>query len=130
MISHVNVGTNDFAVARRFYDPLMARLGWRLRFSNSASGRAGWEPAEGGRPLFLLGRPFDGAPAVAGNGGMVALLAPDRATVDDIHHMAIAAGGMDEGGPGLRPHYHPDYYGAYFRDLDGNKLCVCCHAAA
>ncbi|MFG1300071.1 VOC family protein [Xanthobacter sp. V3C-3] len=129
MISHVNVGTNDIAAARRFYDPLMARLGWRLRFSNSAGGRAGWEPASGGWPLFLLGRPHDGGRATSGNGAMVAFLAPDRATVDDIHRMAITAGGADEGPPGLRPHYHPNYYGAYFRDLDGNKICVCCHAA-
>lgn len=129
MISHVNLGINDIAAARRFYDPLMARLGWRLRFSNAASGRAGWEPASGGRPLFLLGRPYDGRPATAGNGAMVALLAADRATVDDIHRMAIEAGGTDEGKPGLRPHYHPDYYGAYFRDIEGNKICICCHAA-
>jgi len=57
----------------------------------------------------------------------VALLAPNRAAVDRCYSRAIASG--DEGRPGLRPHYHPNYYGAYFRDLDGNKLCVCCHDA-
>lgn len=60
---------------------------------------------------------------------MVAFLVHDRATVDDIHRMAMDVGGTDEGRPGLRPHYHPDYYGAYFRDRDGNKICICCHAA-
>ena len=53
--------------------------------------------------------------------------AADRATVDAVHAAALAAGGTDEGGPGLRPHYHADYYGAYVRDLDGHKLCVVCH---
>ena len=54
-------------------------------------------------------------------------LAADRASVDRCHAAAIARGGTDEGAPGLRPQYHPHYYGAYFRDPDGNKLCVCCH---
>jgi predicted lactoylglutathione lyase len=61
---------------------------------------------------------------------MIALLSPDRPTVDEVFAMALENGGQSEGGPGLRPQYHPDYYGAYFRDLDGNKLCVCCHNAA
>ena len=107
----------------------MARLGWRLRFFDAADGKAGWQPGPERFPLFLLSRPFDGGPATPGNGAMVALLAPDRASVDDIHRMALAAGGTDEGAPGRRPQYHPNYYGAYFRDRDGNKICVCCHAA-
>ena len=53
----------------------------------------------------------------------------DRASVDRCHSAALARGGACEGPPGLRPHYHPNYYGAYFRDPDGNKLCVCCHEA-
>jgi len=55
------------------------------------------------------------------------LLAPDRKTVDACHALALAHGASCEGSPGLRPQYHPNYYGAYFRDLDGNKLCVCSH---
>jgi lactoylglutathione lyase len=65
----------------------------------------------------------------AGNGQMVALLAATRAQVDAAHALALAHGGRCEGPPGLRPHYHANYYGAYFRDPDGNKLCVACHEA-
>ena len=77
--------------------------------------------------MLLIGRPNDGAPASPGNGQMIALLAPSRATVDACHAAAVANGGLDEGAPGLRPQYHPNYYGADFRDPDGNKLCVCRH---
>lgn len=82
------------------------------------------------RPLFLVGRPWDGKAAQPGNGQMVALLAPSRAAVDAAYAAALAHGGAGEGAPGLRPHYHPNYYGAYFRDPEGNKLCVCCHDPA
>ncbi len=60
---------------------------------------------------------------------MVALLAASRQIVDRAHAYALAQGGADEGAPGLRPQYHPNYYGAYFRDPDGNKICVVCHTA-
>ncbi|WP_242487905.1 VOC family protein [Pseudomonas sp. TH31] len=79
------------------------------------------------RPLFVIGTPFDEHPATPGNGQMIALLAPSREIVSRCHALALANGGSCEGPPGLRPHYHPDYYGAYVRDPDGNKLCVCCH---
>ena len=62
-----------------------------------------------------------------GNGQMLALLAKSRAMVDATYARAIGLGAACEGAPGLRPHYHPNYYGAYFRDLDGNKICICCH---
>jgi lactoylglutathione lyase len=58
---------------------------------------------------------------------MTALLAPGRAQVDAAYARALELGGSDEGAPGLRPHYHAHYYGAYVRDPDGNKLCICCH---
>jgi catechol 2,3-dioxygenase-like lactoylglutathione lyase family enzyme len=60
---------------------------------------------------------------------MIALLAKSRDIVGRSHAAALANGGKCEGAPGLRPHYHPNYYGAYFRDPDGNKICVCCHEA-
>jgi predicted lactoylglutathione lyase len=67
--------------------------------------------------------------ATVGNGQMVALLAPSRDAVDRAYEMALAHDGSSEGAPGLRPEYHANYYGAYFRDVDGNKICVCCHDA-
>ncbi|WP_439817306.1 VOC family protein [Zavarzinia sp. CC-PAN008] len=129
MLSHIYLGTNDPARAEAFYAPILALLGWRLRFSDATTGWAGWEPADAARPLFIVGRPYDREPASPSNGGMVALLAPDRPTVDAVFAMALRGGALDQGEPGLRPHYHAHYYGAYFRDLDGNKVCVCCHHA-
>lgn len=129
MLSHVYLGTNDFAPAFRFYSALFAELGQKLRVHDPDKPWAIWQPQSGGRPLFIVGAPFDGSPASAGNGQMVALLAPSRASVDRCHAAALAHGGSCDGPPGLRPHYHPNYYGAYFRDPDGNKLCVCCHEA-
>ncbi|UXY51543.1 VOC family protein [Pseudomonas tohonis] len=129
MLSHVCIGTNDFSRALAFYTPLMEALGLPQKFCDPSRPWAGWMPADAPRPLLVLGTPFDGEAATVGNGQMVALLAPDRASVDRCHALALANGGRSEGAPGLRPHYHPDYYGAYFRDPDGNKLCVCCHRA-
>ena len=126
MLSHTYLGVADLARAMTFYSALMQRLGHELKFHDAAEGWAGFMEPGRARPLFLIGRPLEGA-ASPGNGVMVALLARDRATVDDCHALALAAGGTDEGEPGLRPKYHPHYYGAYVRDPDGNKLCVCCH---
>jgi lactoylglutathione lyase len=81
------------------------------------------------RPLFLIGAPFDGQPHDRGNGQMVAFMAETRELVDRAYRLAVERGATPEGPPGLRPQYHAHYYGAYFRDLDGNKLCVVCHAA-
>jgi catechol 2,3-dioxygenase-like lactoylglutathione lyase family enzyme len=130
MISHVHLGTADLERAVRFYAPIMEILGNELRFHEPEHGWAGWQRPGAARPLFLVGRPFDGGAPHPGNGVMAALLAPSRAAVDAAFAAALAGGGRSEGGPGLRPRYHPDYYGAYFRDPDGNKLCVCCHDPA
>jgi catechol 2,3-dioxygenase-like lactoylglutathione lyase family enzyme len=81
------------------------------------------------RPLLVIGHAFNGAASTPGNGQMIALLAADRKTVRLCHALALENGGVCEGETGLRPQYHAAYYGAYFRDPDGNKLCVCCHAA-
>ena len=129
MISHVFVGITDFDRAFKFYSALMNVLGLRLKFSEADQHWAGWQATDAPRPLFLIGKPFDGKLASAGNGQMIALLAPDRAAVDRSHAVALANGAVCEGPPGLRPQYHANYYGAYFRDPDGNKLCVCCHDA-
>ena len=127
MISHIYLGVNDFERAFAFYSPIMEALGHTLKFCERAHPWAGWMTPGVARPLFIVGGTFDGKPAQCGNGHMTALLAASRNTVDAVYALALAHGGMDEGAPGLRPHYHPNYYGAYFRDPDGNKLCVCCH---
>ena len=129
MISHTHIGVDDFERAMRFYMALMEVLGLRLRFNEPANAWAGWQHPQQDRPFFLIGRPYDGGPAAPGNGNMIALLAADRATVDRAYRVALEHGGVSEGAPGLRPHYHPNYYGAYFRDTEGNKLCICCHQA-
>ena len=127
MISHIFIGVNDFDRAFEFYSALMRELGHQLRFCERDQPWAGWMAPNAPRPLLLIGKPYDGNAAGGGNGQMVALLARDRATVDRAHAQAIANGATCEGPPGLRPQYHPHYYGAYFRGADGNKLCVCCH---
>lgn len=129
MLSHVHLGVNDFPAAFAFYAPLLQALGLQLKFRDDVRGWAGWTTPDVPRPLLLIGRAFDGRPATPGNGQMLALQAANRALVDRCHALALAQGARCEGAPGLRAHYHPDYYGAYFRDLDGNKLCVCCHGA-
>lgn len=127
MLSHVFVGVTDFERAFGFYSAVMQTLDMPLKFCDAVQPWAGWMPPAAPRPLFVIGAPFDGRPAAPGNGQMVALLAPDREAVRRAHAVALAHGGACEGPPGLRPAYHDDYYGAYFRDPDGNKLCVCCH---
>ncbi|WP_211442059.1 VOC family protein [Collimonas humicola] len=126
MISHVFVGVTDFQRAFRFYSALMKELDLQLKFCD-ARPWAAWMAAGHARPLFIIGAPYNGASAAAGNGQMIALLAPTRAAVDAAYGLALQHGGSCEGPPGLRLEYHPHYYGAYFRDADGNKICVCCH---
>lgn len=127
MYSHVTLGTADIARAVGFYDQVLAPLGLRRQEVDLEKGYAGYALAPEATPQFWVLRPIDGQPAAAGNGVTVAFEAADRATVEAVHAAALGAGGRDEGGPGLRPHYHADYYGAYLRDLDGNKLCCVCH---
>ncbi|KQV79801.1 glyoxalase [Massilia sp. Root351] len=126
MLSHVFIGVTEFERAHAFYAALMDELGLVRKFRDDSRPWAGWMAADAPRPLFVIGKPYEGE-ASCGNGQMVALLAPSRAAVDRAYASALAHGGSCAGQPGLRPHYHPNYYGAYFRDLDGNKLGVCCH---
>jgi len=129
MFSHIFVGTNNFERALAFYQPLMEVLGVQARFVEANRPWAGWQSQPDPRPLFLLGKPFDQQPHAPGNGQMVAFLASSRAMVDAAYAVALQFGGTSEGAPSLRPQYHANYYGAYFRDPDGNKLCVVCHNA-
>ena len=127
MLSHVYIGVQNFEPAFSFYSAVLADLGWRLRFVEADRPWAGWQFGDRDRPLILVGRPYNEQPASPGNGQMVALLAPSREAVDAFYATALTNGGTSEGPPGLRPEYHRDYYGAYVRDPDGNKLCACCH---
>lgn len=127
MLSHVFVGITDFDRALAFYQPIMDALNLQMKFCDSGKPWAAWMSQDAPRPLFVIGTAFDEQPATPGNGQMIALLASSREIVNRCHALAMAHGGSCEGPPGLRTHYHPDYFGAYMRDPDGNKLCVCCH---
>ncbi len=127
MLSHVFIGISDFERALAFYQPLMKVLGAVPRFCEPERPWAGWQSTPGPRPLFVIARPFNGLAPTPGNGGMVAFIAQSRDQVLCAHETALKHGGTCEGPPGLRPEYHEHYHGAYFRDPDGNKLCVACH---
>ncbi len=127
MFAHIFVGASTFERALAFYGPLMDALGVKVRFRDHARPWAGWQSNPEPRPLFLIGKPFNEKPHDPGNGQMIAFLAEDREIVDRAYAVALANGGISEGAPALRPEYHENYYGAYFRDPNGNKLCVACH---
>jgi predicted lactoylglutathione lyase len=118
MIGYVTLGSNDKDKAAAFYDALLGEMGAKRLFNND---RLIFWGSEMGAPMLGVGTPFDGAPATAGNGTMIALPAGSRENVDKVYAKAMALGAQDEGGPGERM---PTFYGAYFRDLDGNKLVV------
>lgn len=129
MFSHVFVGVTDFERALAFYRALMPVLGIHERFCEPDRPWAGWQSNPEPRPLFLIGKPYDGRPHEVGNGQMVAFQARSRQVVDQAYAIALANGGKHEGAPGVRPEYHANYYGAYFRDTEGNKVSVACHSA-
>lgn len=129
MISHVFIGITDHTRAHAFYSAIMSELGYVQKFCYPERSWSGWVEAGTTRPIVGIGKPFNGEAMSVGNGQMLALLAKRRELVDATYAKAMALGATCEGAPGLRPNYHPHYYGAYFRDLDGNKICVCCHEA-
>lgn len=126
-ISYVTLGATDFEAGLAFYDRVMAAIGW-ARFAVHGT-FAGYGPGgeSGGQTVWVC-RPFDGGEASFGNGTMLAFGADTRAEVDAFHAAAMAAGGADEGAPGPRPQYTPDWYAAYLRDPAGNKLAIVCTA--
>lgn len=136
MFTYITLGANDLDAAERFYDATMAALGW-ARCDTEADGDwdqwRGWGLYEDeGRQQVALWvcQPFDGRAATPGNGTMVALAARTRAQVDAFHAAALTHGGSSEGAPGLRPQYNADFYAAYVRDPDGNKLAAVCRGPA
>ncbi|MEM1091105.1 MAG: VOC family protein [Pseudomonadota bacterium] len=119
MIPYTTVGTNDLPAATAFYDELLGMLGGK-RAMDFGRGYA-WAVAPD-QPMFCVMKPFDEQAASVGNGVMVALSAGSSEQVDAAYAKAVELGAKDEGAPGARG---DGFYGAYFRDLDGNKLCVC-----
>ena len=132
MFTYVCLGTNNLARAIPFYDAVLGTLGQHRCVTEDeadADDMVGWGTYEDcGRTEIALWvcQPFDGQPASVGNGSMVALHASSWSQVQRFHAVALAHGGTCEGPPGLRPQYNPDFYAAYVRDPDGNKLAVVC----
>ena len=127
VVSHVTLGSNDLERSRAFYEGLLAALGIaRLPEEETPGEDLAFGIAGTQLPLAFIQRPFDGRPATWGNGAHVSFDAPSRVAVGAFHEAALSLGGSDEGRPGLRPRYHADYYAAYVRDPDGNKLQAYC----
>ena len=118
MIGYTTVGTNDLPRAVAFYDALFAEVGIK-QLTKYQRGVAWGESFD--KPSFAVMTPFDGKPATVGNGVMIGLYLSSADQVNAIHAKALALGGIDEGAPGARGEH---FYGAYFRDLDGNKLAA------
>ena len=123
MIGYALFGSNDLPRSFAFYDAVFASIGVG-RLMEFPTGAVCWG-ASWTTPMLGVGPAYDGQPATAGNGTMIAVVVDTRAKVDALHQAALAAGGSDEGGPGVRGDDGPQaFYGAYFRDPDGNKLCA------
>ena len=127
MIDHIGIPVSDYARSKAFYEKALSPLGYTLimevQQTENDSPAAGL--GAGGKPDFWIG----------GEGGLnhpvhIALVANDRATVDAFYKAALAAGAKDNGPPGLRAHYHPNYYGAFVLDPDGHNIEAVCHKPA
>lgn len=131
MIRYVTLGSNDIARSRRFYDAVMKSLGCTLTSESDDELGYGKPPRQGEEPRsdFWVVRPYLKLPANWGNGTMIAFEAENRAIVDAFHAAGMAHSGSDEGAPGLRP-YSANFYAAYLRDPDGNKLSAVCSKPA
>jgi catechol 2,3-dioxygenase-like lactoylglutathione lyase family enzyme len=120
MIDHVSVAVRDLKVSARFYEPLLATLGMtKLREGLDAAIGYGKK-----YPEFWINRRKDMAPIAADSGVHICLRAPTTQAVDAFHAAALAAGGSSDGAPGLRAHYHENYYAAFIRDPDDNRIEV------
>ena len=126
MIDHTGVTVSDFARSKAFYRQALGAIGYELllEFPASVTGHADVAGfGEPPKPDFWISASTPNRPAVH-----VAFRVPSRALVDAFHAAALTAGGRDNGAPGLRPHYHPDYYGAFVLDPDGHNIEAVCHA--
>ena len=120
MFDHIVLNVTDVKLSKAFYTGALAALGMGIVVDQ----RGGVAFGPPGRPMFWIARRDP-----VGSGTHVAFTCPDRATVDAFHGAATAAGGVDNGEPGVRAHYHPDYYGAFVLDPDGNNIEAVCHTA-
>jgi len=114
---YASVGSNDLDRAISFYEALLGSIGWNKLFDNPGGGRFFGSIQDG---MFAVVKPFNGETATAGNGTMIGFAFNSRSEVDSFYNKAIDLGGTDDGAPGDRG---GGSYFAYFRDIDGNKLC-------
>ena len=126
MIAYVTVGADDIARAKRFYSAILPALDYELE--ESSEGLSYTLPKQPNQfaalPDFYVKPPFDGRPASAGNGAMIAFKVRSQKQVRDLHSAALAAGGIDEGQPGFRDAYGPRFYVGYLRDPQSNKVAL------
>ena len=127
MFLYITLGSNNLAAAKQFYDAVMPTLGLGLRAEEPDE--VGYGAPAPDRIQFWVTKPYNGLPASTANGSMPALVAPTRAAVDAFYAAGLAAGGTDEGAPGLRP-YGANFYACYLRDPDGNKISAVCEVPA
>lgn len=119
MIDHIGLLVSNYSASKRFYERALEPLGYGLVMEVGAAAGFG----AGGKPTFWIAESGVNAPTAT----HIAFASPDRATVDAFYETAVAAGGRDNGAPGLRPHYHPHYYGAFVLDPDGHNIEAVCH---
>ena len=117
MLGYITIGTNDLPRATAFYDALLAELAAQRAWATEEG--VCWSTRRGA--MLAVMKPFNGQPATPGNGNMAAISVKANDDVDRVYAKAIALGGTDEGAAGARS---TSFYAGYFRDLDGNKLCV------
>jgi catechol 2,3-dioxygenase-like lactoylglutathione lyase family enzyme len=125
MIGYLTIGADDLEQATAFYDSVLGTIGWKRFGEYNGYVGYGFDGSDKGQVIWLC-RPFNGETARAANGTMVGFSAKTREQVDAFHAAALAAGGSEEGAPGLRPAYGPNWYAAYLRDPTGNKMSIVC----
>ena len=125
VISHITLGSNNLTKAAIFYDAVLATIGFdRLP---KPEGKPPAYAKNNSMPIIYIYSPINNLPATWGNGSHIAFQAQNRSEVDKFYKVAISQGGVDEGAPGVRLEYSENYYAAYVRDLDGNKLQAVCY---
>ncbi len=125
MFSHIMIGARDLETMVAFYDAVLTQLDLTRVNELDDVDVAGiiWRKCDRRWPQFAIRRPINGLPATWGNGVQISFAAPSREGVDHAWTIAIQRGALDEGPPGVRPQYAEDFYAAYCRDPEGNKVC-------